>query len=455
MLELARAASRSLSEYLPVVGEEEVRRLRALAEPLRGARVLHVNATPYGGGVAEMLSVLVPLMKDVGLDAEWRVVRGGNNFFRVTKAMHNSLQGMALEWTGEMEQTWLRYNDLNAGLFDRSYDFIVVHDPQPAGILEGVMRRNGQRPPGIWLWRCHIDTSSAMPQVWEFLRPFVMCYDGAIFTRRQYINGNLDGGPQLHTVWPAIDPLSPKNVTAAPDVVAAVKARYGIDENRPLLCQVSRFDPWKDPLGVIDVYRRVKRGLPGLQLAMAGSMAADDPEGEEYFRRTLQHAGGDADIHLMCNLSDSEVGALQQAADVVIQKSIREGFGLTVAEALWKGRPVVAGNVGGIPLQIEHGQAGFLASDDGEYAACISYLLRHPEVADEMGRTGKEGVRRKFLVTRNLADYLWLFSLYCSREAQLSAAPGVETGACRAAFAAGATREMAGVGCGYTGVKES
>ena len=406
MLELVVCPAKTLEDYRPFVGEEKIEELMALAEPLQGARVLHVNATSFGGGVAEMLSMLVPLMNDLGLSTEWQVIRGSEDFFSVTKAMHNSLQGMAIDWTADMERTWLSYNDMNAELFDEPYDFVIVHDPQPAGLFEGVLRKNGHHPLGTWLWRCHIDTSSARSQVWDFIRPYIKLYAGAIFTRKEYVNGDLDGGPPVFTVWPAIDPLSPKNREASPDVVREILSQYGIDFYRPIVCQISRFDPWKDPLGVIDVYREVKREVPELQLVMVGSMANDDPEGWDYYRLTVDHAGQDDDIHILCNLGDVEVGAIQQAADVVIQKSIREGFGLTVTEALWKGRPVVAGNAGGIPLQIEHGKTGFLANTTTEYADYVRYLLRHPEVATEMGSQGKRYVLRNFLVTRNLADYL-------------------------------------------------
>lgn len=410
MLEPVVTTTKRLEEYRSIIGEEAFAELKALAEPLRGARVLHVNATPYGGGVAEMLRILVPLMNDVGLDAEWQVMGGSDDFFRVTKAMHNNLQGMELEWTAEMERTWLEQNASNAAEFDRSYDYVIIHDPQPAGILEGVIRRDGHRPAGAWLWRCHIDTSSSRPQVWDFIRPFVSLYDGVIFTRREYVNGNLGDRPPVFTIWPAIDPLSNKNRGSSPETAEVVLGGLGVDRGRPMICQISRFDPWKDPLGVIDVYREVKREVHGLQLVMAGSMANDDPEGEEYYRRTIEHAGVDPDIHLLCNLTDVEIGVLQQAADVVIQKSVREGFGLTVAEAMWKGRPVVAGNVGGIPLQIDHGRTGFTADSTPEYENFIFYLLRHPEVATEIGHQAREYVRQHLLITRNLADYLRLFA---------------------------------------------
>jgi len=408
VLEPVVTCIKRLEEYRPIIGEEAFAGLKALVEPLRGARVLHVNATPYGGGVAEMLQVLVPLMNDAGLDAEWRVISGSDDFFRVTKAMHNNLQGMDLEWTADMERTWLEQNDLNAASLDRSYDYVIIHDPQPAGILGALIRRDGRRPDGAWLWRCHIDTSDARPQVWDFIRPFVSLYDGVIFTRREYVNGNLGDKPPVFTIRPAIDPLSSKNREPTPEMTEEVLDRLGVDRTRPMICQISRFDPWKDPLGVIDVYREVKGEVPGLQLVMAGSTANDDPEGGEYYRRTAEHAGADADIHLLCNLSDVEIGVLQQAADVVIQKSVREGFGLTVAEGLWKGKPVIGGDAGGIRVQVYNHHTGFLVNTAEGAAHRIRYLLRNPGLMRHIGQKGREFVRENFLLTRHLREYLTL-----------------------------------------------
>ena len=428
MLQPVTTISRSLDDYRTVIGNEAAESIKALADPLRGARVLHINSTPFGGGVAEILHALVPLMNDIGLHTEWRVISGPPEFFNVTKAMHNSLQGMALDWTADMQDVWLSCNDANAGHYDKQYDYVVVHDPQPAGLLECVMRRNGISPTGTWLWQCHIDTSESKPQVWDFIRPFIGLYKGAIFTREEYAVGNLNVNP-IFTVWPAIDPLSIKNREVAPEVVEAVLSKCGLDKSRPILCQISRFDPWKDPLGVIDVYRRVRKKVPELQLVIVGVMAHDDPEGIEYYQRTVAHAEGDPDIHILSNLTEVsvgplEVGALQQAANVVIQKSIREGFGLTVTEALWKGRPVVAGNVGGIPLQVKHGETGLLANDTVEYIEHIVYLLRNERGGEEMGHRGKEHVRHNFLITRSLNDYLKIFRTYGSGAVQSIAVSG-------------------------------
>lgn len=401
-----------LEDYRPIIGDERVEELRRLAEPLRGTRVLHLNATAFGGGVAEMLATLTALMRDLGLAADWQVMRGEEEFFRVTKAMHNSLQGMFIAWTAEMREIWLRYNQLNAALFDQDYDFVVLHDPQPAGMLHFLANGGRGRPGGRWIWRCHIDLTAAQIEVWDFLRPaFIELYDAAIFTLADFVKDDLKH-PGIFIMPPGIDPLSPKNADLAPGMVAAILHRYGIDTARPFLCQVSRFDPWKDPLGVIDAYRLVKQQMPEIQLVMVASMAHDDPEGWAWYERTVRRAGEDYDIHILSNFNgvgNLEVNAFQRAAQVVVQKSLREGFGLTVAEALWKGRPVVAGNAGGIPLQIINGQTGYLINRVPKCAERVLYLLRHPKAAKRMGQAGREHIRHNFLITRYLRDYLRVF----------------------------------------------
>jgi trehalose synthase len=402
---------KTLAEYAGIIGDARVAEIRALADQLHGARVLHLNATAFGGGVAELLAALAPLMRDVGLAADWQVMHGADEFFKVTKVMHNALQGMAVPWTSEMGDLWLRYNARNAELFDEDYDFVVIHDPQPTGILRLMERQRGARPPGRWVWRCHIDLTAAQPAVWSFLRPYVEAYDAAIFTMPAYVQSDLHL-PRIAIVPPAIDPLSPKNAPLEPNAAVGVLRLYGVDPERPILCQVSRFDPWKDPLGVIDAYRMVKAAIPETQLVMLASMATDDPEGWTYFERTARHAGEDYDIHLLSNLNgigNTEVNAFQECADVVIQKSLREGFGLVVAEALWKGVPVIGGRVGGIPLQVIDGQTGYLVDGVAQCAERARYLLEHPAVAESLGARGHEHVREHFLITRYLADYLRLF----------------------------------------------
>lgn len=408
MLPKVEVEARSIQRYRDLIGDDRIRELEGYAEALRGKRVLHLNATAYGGGVAEILITLVPLMRDLGLDAEWRVIQGHDAFFGVTKCFHNALQGQVMTLTDEMRQVYLDTCRANAEAFSGNYDFVVAHDPQTAAIKHFM-----KAPPGQWIWRCHIDLTAAERQVWDFLRPYVQEHEAAIFTLEQYVKDDLRV-PVVAIIPPAIDPLSPKNAPLSSAESRAVLARFGVDPDRPILLQVSRFDPWKDPLGVIDAYRLVKREIPEVQLVLAGSMASDDPEGWLFYDRTLRHAGEDFDIHVLSNFNgvgNLEINALQRESDVVVQKSTREGFGLVVAEGLWKGKPVVGGNVGGIPLQILDGETGYLVGDVKDCADRLLYLLRHPDEARRMGERGREHVREHFLMTRNLRDYLRLFGL--------------------------------------------
>jgi trehalose synthase len=417
-----------LADYRPIVGDAAVDEIQRLAEPLRGARVLHLNATAFGGGVAEILSALIPLLNDLGLKADWQIISGADEFFAVTKAIHNGLQGMFVPWTPAMRDTWLHYNRLNADLMDGEYDFVVVHDPQPAGVLALGLER-GRPKVGKWVWRCHIDLTAAQPELWDFLRTSLAPYDAAVFTLKRYAKRDVPT-PRVFFFPPAIDPLSPKNVLLARDTVDAILSRYAIDPRRPLLTQVSRFDPWKDPLGVIDAYRMVKREIPEVQLVLVASMAHDDPEGWSYYERTARRAGEDMDIQILTNLTGAgnvEVNAIQTAARVVVQKSLREGFGLVVSEALWKGRPVVAANVGGIPLQVLDGRTGYLATSAAACAERILYLLRHPEEANSMGAAGREHVRANFLITRYLCDHLKMYTALASGDVDAEIGPTLET----------------------------
>lgn len=416
MLSSVPTTAKSLEAYRPIIGDERVEQIRALAEPLKGARVLHINATAFGGGVAEILSTIVPLMNDVGVHTEWQVIRGADEFFNVTKAMHNSLQGMLLNWTPQMRDIWVRYNEMNAQLFDEDYDFVIVHDPQPAALLSLRTKLTGKRPSGKWAWRCHIDLTEAQVEVWELLHPFVEDYDASIFTMQEYVQPDLHG--RVFIVPPAIDPLSPKNVDISNETADEILMRYAVDPRRPMICQVSRFDPWKDPLGVIDVYRHLRDDVPGLQLVLIASMASDDPEGWAWYERTVRRAGEDYDIHILSNLNgvgNIEVNAFQRESKVVIQKSVREGFGLVVAEALWKGRPVVAGNVGGIPLQVLYGKTGYLVNTTAECVNRTLYLLQHPDVSARMGAAGREHVRENFLMTRLMSDEMSIFNTLAGR----------------------------------------
>src|SRR5258708_7233962 len=398
-------AEKRVANYATIVGDEVIAELEQLARPLRGARVAHISSTAYGGGVAEMLHTLVPLMNSVGLEAQWRVIAGNDDFFAATKAMHNALQGLDLELTPARRAAYLRTNAGLAASFEGEFDYVVVHDPQPAP-LRALRGAAG----GTWIWRCHIDLTAANPAYWAFLRPYVQMYDAAIFTMPQYAKKDLRID-KIAIIPPAIDPLSPKNAPMADEAARRLVARYDVNPDRPVLVQVSRFDPWKDPLGVIDVYRAVKGEFPDVQLVMVGSMAHDDPEGMEYYQRTKDYAGGDPDIKLLSNLDgvgNVEVNAFQRLAAVVLQKSLREGFGLTITEGLWKSRPTIGGNVGGIPLQLQEGTTGFLVNSVEQCAERVLWVLRHPAQAEKLAARGREDVRHKFLSTANLRNYLTL-----------------------------------------------
>jgi trehalose synthase len=408
VLQPVSVGNKSLADYTHLVGRPLVQEIRDLAEDLKGLRVLHVSATAFGGGVSEILYTLIPLMNDAGIDAEWQVMLGREEFYNATKRLHNALQGAPDSLTDEEWEIYFRYNEMNAAEITSGWDVIIVHDPQPAGV-----RRLVPDKAKTWVWRCHIDLSNPNPEAIERLVPFIKEYDASVWHVQDYVPLALDGSsPGVHICPPAIDPLSPKNMALSPEDAAFVCDQFGIDVDRPLMCQVSRFDPWKDPIGVIDAYRLVTQELPEVQLALIGSMATDDPEGWEFFNSTMAHADGDPDIHILNNFNNVgaiEVNAFQSQSDVVIQKSTREGFGLTVSEALWKGRPFIGGDVGGIPLQVQDGKTGFLVSSPDECADRSLRILREPDMGKQLGRQGKEHVRAHFLTPRLLRDWLRLF----------------------------------------------
>jgi trehalose synthase len=408
LLQRVNAGHKSLADYRSIIRRELYEELRELSERLRGVRVLHVNATSFGGGVAEILYTLVPLMRDAGLDAEWGVMFGAEPFFNVTKNFHNALQGAPYELTVEARAIYEEYNRQSAAALENEWDIVFVHDPQPA-LLKHFS--NGLSAETKWIWRCHIDTSTPNLEILNYLFPYIEDYDAQVYTAQQYTPPYLDFGG-LVIVPPAIDPLAPKNMALSADDARFIVSQFGPDVERPFLLQVSRFDPWKDPLGVIDVYRLVKEDIPEVQLVLVGSMAHDDPEGWDYWYRTVNYADGDQDIFLFSNLTNVgaiEVNAFQSLAAVVIQKSIREGFGLVVTEALWKGRPLVASRTGGIPMQVVDG-GGLLVDDIPEAAHACNKILKDPQFARQMGHRGKEHVREHYLTPRLLRDDLRLFA---------------------------------------------
>src|SRR5215218_3811422 len=406
MLETVDVGTQNLNLYERSAGAEAVAQLRELAAPLEGARILHVNATPYGGGVAEILRSEIPLLRDLGILADWKLITGDQTFFSVTKAIHNGLQGAARELTPAEQVTYLIHSARTAQLLEEEYDLVVVHDPQPLALL----RLHGKGA-ARWVWRCHIDTSEPNLQVWNFLRPYLDSYDAAVFTLGNFAPPDVPV-ERIEIIPPAIDPESPKNFGLDLGTASRLLRWIGVEIERPLVTQVSRFDPWKDPLGVIAAYRLIKPEVPGLQLALAGSMALDDPEGWDIYRQIQEVAKNDSHIHLFTNLTgvgNVEVNAFQRLSDVVIQKSIREGFGLVVSETLWKGTPVVAGRAGGIPLQLQDGAGGFLIDSVEECAEKTLWLLRHPDEGKALGAKGRELVRERFLLTRLIADELRLY----------------------------------------------
>jgi trehalose synthase len=396
----------SLGNYESIVGHAVIHQLRTLGEKFRGLRVVHVNSTFEGGGVAEILAWMVPLMRELGIEAEWKVIRGTPDFFNVTKAIHNGLQGKAITLT---TKDWEIYRGVNAENWPElrddleGADIVVIHDPQPAPLFDLYRNRKGK-----WIWRAHIDVSRPSRPVWKTLRGIMERADASIFSMAQFAQ------PLPHSqfiIAPSIDPLSDKNMDLPAEEVEEVRERFGLDPRRPLLVQISRFDRFKDPVGVIQAYRLVRKALP-VQLVLAGGGATDDPEGKEILDEVKDAAGADPDIHVLLLPADAHrtINALQRLADIIIQKSTREGFGLTVAEGLWKGKPVIGGDVGGIQLQVTNHYTGYLVNTPEGAAHRIRFLLHHSDKMRQMGETAREFVRENFLLTRHLRDYLTLMA---------------------------------------------
>jgi trehalose synthase len=391
-----------LDDYEAIIGKAELDEIRFIAERLQGRTVKMVNSTAVGGGVAEILNRLVPVMSELGLGVRWEVITGGNDFFEVTKAFHNALHGENYSLTKQAMDIFLRTNEDNRQRMKFDEDFVVIHDPQPAGLVA-----SKKDHPGKWLWRCHIDLSNPHPDVWAFLRPMVDQYDAAIFSSPAFARQLAI--PQ-YLFYPCIDPLSEKNKDLDDAFVQKVCDDFGIDRSRPIVTQISRFDRLKDPVGVIQAYKLAKKYVD-CQLVLAGGGATDDPEGAVVLKEVMEAAGDDFDI-IVLDLppwSALEINALQRASTLVVQKSLREGFGLTVSEALWKGKPTIAGDVGGIPSQVIHKLTGVLVQSVEGCAYQIRYLLTHPDFARQLGRNGREHVKENFLLTTNVKRWLLLF----------------------------------------------
>ena len=409
----------SLDSYRGVVGPEVVDELVQLAGRVQHRRLQHVNSTAVGGGVAELLTRMVPLFRELGIETSWDVIKGNEAFFAVTKAFHNALHGAQETITEEMLDVYRETQNMNLDDLGQMGDFVVIHDPQPAGLIA-----RKQESGGHWLWRCHIDVSTPDPVVWDFLRPHVEEYDGSIFSMPEF--SQKLPIPQF-MVPPSIDPLSDKNRELTEDEVTAVVQKYGLDPERPIITQISRFDRLKDPVGVLQAYRLVRKRYD-CQLLLAGGGASDDPEGEQVLREVSEAANDDPDVHvlLLPPFSDLEINALVRGSTIIMQKSLKEGFGLTVTEALWKRRPVIGGSVGGIKLQLLNGVTGFLVHSPEGAANRAIELLGDESLRQTIGANGHQHVRENFLTTRHVRDYLLLMLAMDHRDTDitlLTAAP--------------------------------
>ena len=396
---------RVLNDYREITGEKIISELYKKARPFYGKRIIHINSTYYGGGVAEILNSLVPLMNDVGLDTGWRIIRGSPDFFLITKKFHNALQGDSINLTEIKKKIYIQTNEDFATYTHLNHDCVIIHDPQPLPMIKFYRKRQP------WVWRCHIDLSHPNEQLLNFLKGFLLKYDIEIISHENY---KADVPMEHKVIRPGIDPLTPKNMELSKADMSKYLKKFNVPLDKPLITQISRFDKWKDPVGVIEVFKLVKKKID-CRLVLCGSMASDDPEGLEIYDRVKQRANNliaRGDILLITSENNILVNALQRSSAVIIQKSTREGFGLTVTEALWKETPVVASNVGGIPLQITDGENGFLLEpkDIHGFSERIIELMKNPDLAKKLGRNARETVREKFLITRILQDYLDLFA---------------------------------------------
>ncbi|MFH0763920.1 MAG: glycosyltransferase [Candidatus Omnitrophota bacterium] len=392
-----------IEEYIPIAGQATIDDLRRIGDKLTGKVVQNINSTSVGGGVAEILNRMVPLLKELGVDTRWDVIKGGARFFEVTKKFHNALHGKAEDIKSEDFDVFMETSRENINEIDAYGDIVYVHDPQPIALVD-------KKKDNRWIWRCHIDISNPNRKVWNFLKSFVVKYDAAVFSAPGF---SQELPNRQFLISPSIDPLSDKNKDLPQDVIDGVLKKYNISNDKPIVTQISRFDRLKDPIGVIKAYESVKKYVD-CQLILAGGSAGDDPEGLKVLEEVREKAGHDTDIHvLLLPQDDIEVNALQRASTVIVQKSLKEGFGLTVAEALWKAKPVVASNVGGIPLQIAHKYSGLLCHSIDGAAFSIKQLLNSPKYAKKLGENGREHIKNNFLITRHIRDYILLFlSLY-------------------------------------------
>ena len=395
---------KSLDKYRNIVGDETIEKIFDEASSLSEKTVVHINSTYQGGGVAEILNSLIILMNDVGIKTDWRILHGDLDFFTITKKFHNALQSEKINLSNKKKEIYYINNVNNAIFTHINHDFVIVHDPQPLPIITCYKKKQP------WVWRCHIDISDPMKGLWDYLKMFILKYDAMIVSMDKFREKEIPERimPQ-YIIRPSVDPLTIKNKKITDSTISRYLSKSGLDQDKPIICQVSRFDKWKDPEGMVKIFRLIKEKVD-CQLVLVGSMATDDPEGQDIFENLEKTIINEKDVHLIINASDIAINALQRASSVVIQKSLKEGFAITVSEALWKGTPVVASNVGGIPSQVIDGKNGYLLDpkDYRGFAEKITWLIENPDIAKEMGQYGKEHVKNNFLITRHLLDYIQL-----------------------------------------------
>jgi len=394
----------SLDKYNDVVGDETIEKIFDEASSLSEKTVVHINSTYQGGGVAEILNSLIILMNDVGIKTDWRILHGDLDFFTITKKFHNALQGEKINLSNKKKEIYYINNVNNAIFTHINHDFVIVHDPQPLPIITCYKKKQP------WVWRCHIDISDPMKGLWDHLKMFILKYDAMVVSMDKFREKEIPERimPQ-YIIRPSVDPLTIKNKKVSDSTISRYLSKSGLNQDKPIICQVSRFDKWKDPEGMVKIFKLIKEKVD-CQLVLVGSMATDDPEGQDIFENLEKTVEDEKDVHLIINASDIVINALQRASSVVIQKSLKEGFAITVSEALWKGTPVVASNVGGIPSQVIDGKNGYLLDpkDYNGFAEKITWLIENPDIAKEMGQYGKEHVKNNFLITRHLLDYIQL-----------------------------------------------
>ncbi|MCK4348292.1 MAG: glycosyltransferase [Thermoplasmatales archaeon] len=401
---MAKVSVLSLDRFGDILGDEAIENIYAEASSLSEETLVHINSTYQGGGVAEILNSLIILMNDVGIKTDWRVLHGNPDFFSVTKKFHNALQGEKINLTDLKKKIYYITNANNAIFTHLNHDFVIVHDPQPLPIITCYKKRQS------WVWRCHIDISDPMKALWNYLKMFILKYDAMIVSMDKFRERDLpDHIMPQYIIRPSINPLNIKNANISESTISKYMEKMGITQDKPIISQVSRFDKWKDPEGMIRIFRLIKKKVD-CKLVLMGSMATDDPEGQDIFENVEKTVGDDKDIHLVMNAPDIAVNALQRASSVVIQRSLKEGFAITVSEALWKGTPVVASSVGGIPSQVIDGKDGYLLKpmDLDGFADKIIHIINNPDVAKKMGQYGRNHVKNNFLITRHLLDYIHL-----------------------------------------------